>query len=153
MLVAVLKGSVPFVADVVRAMSIMPEIDFMAISHFAPDSGRVRIVKDVEIDLFDREVVLVEDIVDTGLTLTYLLSEIGRRQPRSLAACTLLDKVARRIVPVPLAYRAFEIGDEFVIGYGIDFAERYRNLDSVVAADLATLRADPDAYVRDLYAM
>ncbi|MFN2504894.1 MAG: hypoxanthine phosphoribosyltransferase [Acidimicrobiales bacterium] len=151
-MVAVLKGSVPFLADLVRAMGVFPVIDFMAISSYAPDTGRVRIVKDLDLDVYGRDVVLVEDIVDTGLTLTYLLGALRRREPRSLEACTLLDKAARRIVPVPLRFRAFEIGDDFVLGYGLDFAGRYRNLDRVVAGDLATLRADPDAYVPDLYA-
>jgi hypoxanthine phosphoribosyltransferase len=95
--------------------------------------------------------VLVEDIVDTGLTLHYLLGELGRRQPRSLEACALLDRTARRIIPTPVAFRAFEVGDEFVLGYGLDYAQRYRNLDRVVAADLQVLQADPDAYVAELY--
>ncbi len=151
-LVAVLKGSVPFLADVARALRVVPVIDFMAISSYAPDTGRVRIVKDLDCDVFDRDVVLVEDIVDTGLTLTYLLGELRRRGPRSLEACVLLDKAARRIVPTAVRFRAFEIGDEFVLGYGLDYAERYRNLDRVVAGDLATLRRDPDAYVPELYA-
>ncbi len=150
-LVAVLKGSVPFLADLARALSVVPVLDFMAISAYAAGTGRVRIVKDLEIDVFDRDVVVVEDIVDTGLTLTYLLGEVGRRQPRSVAACTLLDKAARRIVPTPLRFRAFEIGDEFVLGYGLDYAERYRNLDHLVAGDLTVLRGDPDAYVEALY--
>lgn len=150
-LVAVLKGSVPFLADLVRALTVAPVIDFMAISSYAADTGRVRIVKDLEVDVFDREVVLVEDIVDTGLTLTYLQGELGRRQPRSLATATLLDKAARRIVPTPLRFRAFEIGDEFVLGYGLDYAQRYRNLDHLVAGDLTVLRGDPDAYVEALY--
>lgn len=150
-MVAVLKGSVPFLADMVRAMSISPEIDFMAISSFAPDTGRVRIIKDVDADVCGRDVVLVEDIVDTGLTLTYLMAQLQQRQPASLAACALLDKATRRIVPVQLRFRGFEIGDEFVLGYGLDFAERYRNLDRVVAADLGDLRDDPDAYVAELY--
>ncbi len=150
-LVAVLKGSVPFVADLARALTILPVLDFMAISAYAAGTGRVRIVKDLETDVFDRDVVLIEDIVDTGLTLTYLLGEVGRRSPRSVAACTLLDKAARRIVPTPLRFRAFEIGDEFVLGYGLDYAERYRNLDHLVAGDLAVLRGDPDAYVEALY--
>ena len=151
-MVAVLKGSVLFLADLVRAMSTLPVIDFMAISSYAPDSGRVRILKDLDLDVYDREVVLVEDIVDTGLTLTYLLGALRRREPRSLEVCTLLDKAARRIVPLPLRFRGFEIGDEFVLGYGLDFAGRYRNLDRVVAGDLGALRADPDAYVSELYA-
>jgi len=96
-------------------------------------------------------VVLVEDIVDTGLTLTYILGELGRRQPARLEVCTLLDKKARRIVPTPLDYVGFEVPDEFLLGYGLDFAERYRNLDLVVAGDLGALRADPDAHVSALF--
>jgi len=150
-LVAVLKGSLPFLADMARALTLVPVFDFMAISAYAPDTGRVRILKDLDIDISEREVVLVEDIVDTGLTLHYLLAELGRRGPRSIDACALLDRTSRRIIPVPLRYAAFEIGDEFVLGYGLDFAERYRNLDEVVVGDVGVLRADPDAYVASLY--
>lgn len=150
-MVAVLKGSVPFLADLVRRMTILPIIDFMAISSYAPDTGRVRIVQDLEQDIYGRDVVLVEDIVDTGLTLTYLLGALRRRQPASLEACVLLDKAARRIVPTPVRFRGFEIGDEFALGYGLDYAGRYRNLDRVVAGHPGLLRADPDAYVRELY--
>jgi hypoxanthine phosphoribosyltransferase len=150
-LVAVLKGSVPFVADVVREMSVVPLIDFMAISPYAPDSGRVRIVKDLDLDIHGRDVVLLEDIVDTGLTLTYLLGQLRRRGARSVEACALLDKAARRIVPTEVRFTGFEIGDEFVLGYGLDYAERYRNLDHVVAGDLDVLRNDPDAYVSELF--
>ena len=151
-LVAVLKGSIPFLSDLVRRLTIVPVIDFMAISAYAPETGRVRIVKDLELDISGREVVLVEDIVDTGLTLTYLLGELGRRQPRSLDAATLLDRTTRRIIPTPVRYRGFEIGDQFVLGYGLDFAQRYRNLDRVVLGDVAVLREDPDAYVPAVYA-
>jgi hypoxanthine phosphoribosyltransferase len=151
LLVAVLKGSVFFLADLVREMPVDVEIDFLGISSYAPGTGRVRIVKDLETDVFGRDVVLVEDIVDTGLTLTYLLGELGRRGPRTLQACTLLDKRGRRIVPTPLRYVGFEIGDEFALGYGLDFAERYRNLDHIVAGDVRALVEDPDAHVRDLF--
>lgn len=151
LLVAVLKGSIPFLADLVRAVDAPVEVDFLAISKYAPDSGRARIVKDLDTDVHDRDVVLVEDIIDTGLTLTYLLGELQRREPRSLEACALLDKSVRRIVPTRLRFRAFEIADDFVLGYGLDFAERYRNVDAVVAGDIAVLRDDPDAYVRQLY--
>ena len=151
LLVAVLKGSVPFLADLVRSMTVSPEVDFLAISAYAPDTGRVRLVKDLECDIAGRDVVIVEDIVDTGLTLTYLLGELARRSPRSLATCALLDKRARRIVPTPLDHVGFEIPDEFVLGYGLDFAGRYRNLDHVVAGDLAALRDDPGAHVLELY--
>ena len=151
LLVAVLKGSVPFLADLVRLMTVRPEVDFLAISPYAPDTGRVKLVKDLDVDIAGRDVVVIEDIVDTGLTLTYLLGELGRRSPRSLAACALLDKRARRIVPTPLDHVGFVIPDEFVVGYGLDFAGRYRNLDHVVAADLGALRTDPSAHVEELY--
>ena len=156
-LVAVLKGSFIFLADLARALAdaapgLLPIFDFMAISSYAPDSGRVRIVKDLDVDVYDRHVVLVEDIVDTGLSLNYLLGVLRGRRARSVEACALLDKAVRRIVPVPVRFRGFEVGDEYVLGYGLDYAGRYRNLDRVVAGHLATLRADPDAYVSDLYA-
>lgn len=150
-LVAVLKGSIPFLADLARRLTIVPEVDFMAISAYAPDSGRVRIVKDLDTDISGRDVVVVEDIVDTGLTLHFLLAELERRAPRSLEACALLDRTSRRIIPTPVRYRGFEIGDEFVLGYGLDYEQRYRNLDRVVVGDLEVLRADPDAYVASLY--
>ncbi|HET7476595.1 MAG TPA: hypoxanthine phosphoribosyltransferase [Dermatophilaceae bacterium] len=150
-LVAVLKGSVLFLADLLRSLTIAPEVDFLAISHYAPDSGRVRLLKDLDIDITDRQVVLVEDIVDTGLTLTYLLGELSRRQPRSLDVCALLDKATRRIVPTPVRFAGFTVGDDFVVGYGMDFAERYRNLDLVAAGDLGALRSDPDAHVEQFF--
>jgi len=150
-LVAVLKGSVPFLADLVRSLTVSPVIDFMAISSYAPDSGRVRIVKDTEVDLYGRHVVIVEDIIDTGLTLTYLMGELAGREAASVDACALLDKSVRRIVPTPLRFRGFEIDDEFVLGYGLDYAERYRNLDRIVAGDLALLRDNPDAYVGEFF--
>ena len=105
-----------------------------------------------QLDVFGRDVVLVEDIVDTGLTLTYLLRELRGRGARSVEACTLLDKSVRRIVPTPVRFTGFDIGDEFVLGYGLDFAGRYRNLDRVVTGDLDLLQADPDAYVGALFA-
>ena len=148
---AVLKGSVPFLADLTRRLTIVPEVDFLAISSYAEGTGRVRLVKDLELDLYDRDVVLVEDIVDTGLTLTYLLGELGRRQPRSLEVCALLDRTPQRIVPTPVRFRGFEVTGEFLIGYGLDYAGRYRNLDRIYAADVEELVADPDAYVKELF--
>jgi hypoxanthine phosphoribosyltransferase len=150
-LVAVLKGSLIFLADLVRSLTILPDIDFLAISRYEPDSGRVRLVKDLDTDIAGRDVLLVEDIVDTGLSLGYLLGELRRREPLSLEVCTLLDKSARRILPTPLAYVGFEVPDVFVLGYGLDFAGRYRNLDVVVAGDIDALTADPDIYVEQLY--
>jgi hypoxanthine phosphoribosyltransferase len=150
-LVGVLKGSVPFLADLIRAMTVRLELDFLAISAYAEGRSRVRIVKDLDADITGRDVVLVEDIVDTGLTLSYVLGELRRRQPRSVEVCALLDKTVRRIVPVPVRFVGFTIPDAFVLGYGMDFAERYRNLDRVVAGDLRALRSDPDAHVKALY--
>ncbi|MGH9183236.1 MAG: hypoxanthine phosphoribosyltransferase [Acidimicrobiales bacterium] len=150
-LVAVLKGTTLFLADLIRAMSIQPVVDFLAVSSYAEGTGRVRIVKDLDLDVTDTDVVLVEDIIDTGLSVSYLLGELGRRGPRTLEVCALLDRPARRVVPVPLRFVGFEIPDEFVIGYGLDHAERYRNLDLVATADIGVLRRDPDALVRGLY--
>jgi hypoxanthine phosphoribosyltransferase len=151
LLVGVLKGSVPFMADLIRAVEVQVNVDFLAISAYAEGTGRVRIVKDLDTDIWGRDVVLVEDLVDTGLTATYVLGELRRRGPRTVEVCTLLDKAVRRLVPVPLRFVGFEIGDEFVVGYGMDFGERYRNLDGIVAADLHALRADPNAHVEALY--
>jgi hypoxanthine phosphoribosyltransferase len=152
LLVAVLKGSLWFLADLVRALQVPCRVDFLAISSYAEGSGRVRLEKDLDIDIAGSDVVLVEDIVDTGLTLTYVLGELARREPRSLAVCCLLDKAVRRIVPAPLRFVGFQVDDEFALGYGLDFEERYRNVDQVVAGDLDALRADRDAHVGQLFA-
>jgi hypoxanthine phosphoribosyltransferase len=150
-LVAVLKGSLLFLSDLVRALTVPVEVGFLALSSYAEGTGRVRLVMDLDIDLHDRPVVLVEDVVDTGLTLTWLLGVLRARGPASLRVCTLLDKSVRRIVPTQLDYVGFEVADEFVLGYGLDFAGRYRNLDHIVAGDVAALSADPDAHVQALY--
>jgi hypoxanthine phosphoribosyltransferase len=151
LLVAVLKGSVPFLADLVRAMAVDVEVDFLAITAYTAGTGRVRIVKDLEADICGRDVVLVEDIVDTGLTVTYVLGELRRRLPHRVEVCALLDKAVRRLVPVPLRFVGFRIDDEFVVGYGMDLAERYRNLDRIVVGDLGALRSDPDVLIPTLY--
>lgn len=150
-IVSVLKGSLIFTADLVRRLRVRPEVDFLAISRYAPDSGRVRVVKDLDTDIGGRHVVLVEDVVDTGLTLGFLLGELRRRGPASLAVCALLDKRDRRILPTPLRFVGFVVPDVFVLGYGLDFAGRYRNLDQVVAGDVRVLTADPDVYGPQLY--
>lgn len=147
LLVAVLKGSSVFLADLMRAAAIPLSIDFMAISRFggaAESMGRVRILKDLETDIADRDVLIVEDIVDTGLTLAYLRSVLGSRSPRSLEVCTLLDKSVRRIVPTGLRYVGFDCPDAFVVGYGLDLDERHRNLPCLVAVhDLDAAGEDP----------
>lgn len=146
-LVAVLKGSAIFLADLIRAIPAPLTVDFMAISRFggAEESlGRVQILKDLEVDIVGRHVVLVEDIVDTGLTLTYLLDVLRQRRPASLEVCALLDKTARRIVDVDVRYVGFECPDAFVVGYGLDLDERWRNLDGILAVgDVAAARRDP----------
>jgi hypoxanthine phosphoribosyltransferase len=148
-LVTVLKGGAMFLADLVRATDLRLETSFMAISRYgdAEESlGRVQILLDVEIDLAGRDVVLVEDIVDTGLTSRYLLAALGARGAASVELCALLDKTARRIVPLTPRYAGFECPDAFVVGYGLDFSERYRNLPDILQVDdVAALRADPDA--------
>ncbi|HEV2993041.1 MAG TPA: hypoxanthine phosphoribosyltransferase [Acidimicrobiia bacterium] len=151
-LVGVLKGALVFLADLARAIQAVDvQIDFLAISRYAPDSGRVRILQDLELDVAGRDVVLVEDLVDTGLTLAYLLAYVRQRGPRRLEVCALLDRSARRIVPLDVRYVGLEVpGDAFVLGYGLHYGERYRNLPVIVEADRVALAADPDAYL-DVY--
>jgi hypoxanthine phosphoribosyltransferase len=151
-LVGVLKGALIFLADLARAISdIEVTVDFLAISRYAPDSGRVRILKDLDIDVEGRDVVLVEDLVDTGLTLAYLLSHVRQRAPRSLDVCALLDRPVRRIVPLPVRYVGEEIDDVFVLGYGLHQADLYRNVPYVVEADRSVVLDRPAAYVDALY--
>jgi hypoxanthine phosphoribosyltransferase len=148
-LVGVLKGALVFLADLARAIrGIDVELDFLAISRYAPDSGRVRILQDLDLDVAGRDVILVEDLVDTGLTLAYLLGHVRGRGPRRLDVCTLLDRAERRIVPLDIRYVGIEVpGDAFLLGYGLHYEERYRNLSVVVAADRSPLTQDPDAYL------
>jgi hypoxanthine phosphoribosyltransferase len=145
-LVSVLKGSTLFTADLARALPIDIQVEFMSISSYgtAGRSGVVRIIKDLDTAVSGRDVLIVEDIVDTGLTLNYLRKTLGARTPQSLATVTLLDKSVRRIVPVPLEYAGFDIPDAFVVGYGLDFQGLYRNLPDVLAiTDLPRLANDP----------
>ncbi len=136
LLVCVLKGAVFFLADLMRAIDIPCEVDFMAVSSYGSEtdsSGVVRILKDLDRPIADRDVLIVEDIVDSGLTLQYLLRNLGARGPASLEVCALLTKPERRKVDLPTRYVGFEIPDKFAIGYGLDVAERYRNLPYVAA--------------------
>ena len=146
-LVSVLKGGTVFLADLMREIQLPLEIHFMAISRYgtAEESlGRVQILLDLDVDLTGRDVLLVEDIVDTGLTLSYLLSVLRARGPASLEVCALLDKSVRRIAPLPVRYAGFDCPDRFVVGYGLDIAERYRNLPDILAVDDArAARDDP----------
>jgi len=138
LLVGVLKGAVFFMADLMRGLSIPCEIDFMAISSYGDStdsSGVVRILKDLDINIEGRAVLVVEDIIDSGLTLSYLMRNLEAREPASLEICALLTKPERREIDVPVRYVGFEIPNRFVIGYGLDFAERYRNLPYVGVLD------------------
>ena len=131
LLVGVLKGAVFFMADLMRELTVPCEIDFMAISSYGAatdSSGVVRILKDLDINVAGRDVLVVEDIIDSGLTLSYLMRNLTARKPASLDVVALLTKPDRREIEVPVRYVGFEIPNRFVIGYGLDFAERYRNL-------------------------
>ncbi|HSJ51495.1 MAG TPA: hypoxanthine phosphoribosyltransferase [Actinomycetota bacterium] len=147
-LISVLKGGSVFLGDLIRAIRLPVSIDYMSISRYggaAESMGRVRIVKDLEDDIGGRDVIVVEDIVDTGLTLGYLISVLESRDPASVRVCALLDRAARRIAPLEIRYRGFECPDVFVVGYGLDFRERYRNIPDILAVqDISTLENDPD---------
>lgn len=131
-LIAVLKGSVFFLTELSRAIDIPVKIDFLAISSFGGNSpGMVQISKDLDDPIQDEDVLLVEDIVDTGLTARFLLQTLAGRAPRSIGICTLLDRTIRRIVQVPVEFRCFEIPDRFVVGCGLDYKQLYRNLDYI----------------------
>ncbi|HET7807050.1 MAG TPA: hypoxanthine phosphoribosyltransferase [Gaiellaceae bacterium] len=138
LLIGVLKGAVFFMADLMRHLTVACEVDFMAISSYGDatdSSGIVRILKDLDISIDGREVLVVEDIIDSGLTLSYLMRNLESREPASLEVCALLTKPSRREIDVPVRYVGFEIPNKFVVGYGLDFAERYRNLPYVGVLD------------------
>ncbi len=138
LLVGVLKGAVFFLSDLMRYIDVPVEVDFMAVASYGSatdSSGVVRILKDLDAAIEDRDVLIVEDIVDSGLTLQYLLRNLGSRNPRSLEVCALLTKPERRKVDLPTRYVGFEIPDRFVVGYGLDYAERHRNLPFVAVLD------------------
>lgn len=130
-LISVLSGGFIFLADLCRAIALPVTIDLMAVSSYGPGarpSGVVKILKDLDESIAGREVLVIEDIIDTGLTLSYLLRNLEPRAPASLKVCVLLDKPARRIADLPIAYRGFEVPDKFVVGYGLDYRQMYRNL-------------------------
>jgi len=134
LLIGVLKGAVFFMADLMRHITVPCEVDFMAISSYGDStdtSGIVRILKDLDINIEGRDVLVVEDIIDSGLTLSYLMRNLESREPASLEICALMTKPSRRQIDVPVRYIGFEIPDRFVVGYGLDLAERYRNLPYV----------------------
>jgi hypoxanthine phosphoribosyltransferase len=134
LLVGVLNGVVPFMAALMPAITIPIEVDFMAISKYGPDrdkNGGVRLEKDLSQSITDRHVLFVEDVIDTGLTLSYLIRNLRARRPASLKICTLFNKCRRRLIDLPSAYVGFDLPDLFIVGYGLDYRERYRNLPFV----------------------
>ena len=147
-LIGVLKGALVFLADLVRAVQrVEVMVDFLAISRYAPDSGRVRIVQDVQLELGGRDVVLVEDLIDTGLTCAYLLRHVEALGARRVEVCTMLDRPGRRIVPITPRYVGATIADDaFVLGVGLHHHDRYRNLPIVLEADRGALDHDADAF-------
>ena len=149
-----LRGSFVFIADLVRELNLPVEVDFLEASSYGDEmvsSKEVRILKDLRGAIEEKDVLLVEDIVDTGLTSAFLIGELQRRNPASVSLCTLVDRPAHRVVPVPIDHTGVQIEDRFVIGYGLDHEGRYRNLQVLAIADPAVLAEDPDAYVEPLY--
>ena len=137
-LVNVLKGGVVFLADLIRATTIPVEIDFMEVSSYGDgteSSGVVRILEDLSLSITDRHVVIVEDIIDTGLTLHYIIENLETRHPKTIKICTLLDRRGRREIDLKLDYVGFVVPDKFVIGYGLDLAQRYRNLPHIAVLE------------------
>ncbi len=133
-LVGALKGVMFFMADLLRHIPIPLEVDFIAIASYSPelrDRGVVRLIKDLGIPISGRHVIFVEDVVDTGLTMNYLLNHLRARQPASLEVCALFDKPKRRLIDLPIRYKGFELPDRYAVGYGLDFREKYRNLPFV----------------------
>jgi hypoxanthine phosphoribosyltransferase len=134
LLLGVLKGVFVFMADLLLEITIPVEVDFIAVSSYSQESrqkGFVRLVKDLEIPIIERHVLFVEDVIDTGLTINYLLKNLRARQPTSLEVCTLFNKVEHRLIDVPIRYKGFDLPDRFVVGYGLDYREKYRNLPYV----------------------
>ncbi len=130
-LVGVLKGVLFLMADLLRVIEIPVEVDFLAVASYSAEArnkGMVRLIKDLEIPIYGRHVLFVEDVIDTGLTLNYLLNSLRDRQPASLEVCVLFNKPAHRLLDIPLRYKGFDLPDRFVVGYGLDLRERYRNL-------------------------
>lgn len=131
LVVCVLKGAVMFATDLIKRVNLPLEIDFMAVSSYGnatKSSGVVRILKDLEKEIQHRDILIVEDIIDSGLTLSYLVENLKQRNPNSVSICTLLDKPERRQAELEVQYKGFTVPDEFVVGYGLDYAEKYRNL-------------------------
>lgn len=146
LLICILRGGIVFLVDLMRYITVPHQIDFMAISSYGAgvreSEGNVRVTLDLQTNIRDKDVLLVEDIIDSGHTISHVLELLSTRQPRSLKVCSLLDKAERREVVVPIHYRGFEIPNKFVFGYGLDLDEYYRNLPFIGVVDLDKLQAD-----------
>ncbi len=143
-LVGVLRGVFIFLADLYRAITIPAEVDFIAVASYSPESrdrGVVRLIKDLELSIMGRDVLFVEDIVDTGLTLNFLLRNLRARNPASLEVCALFNKPKRRLIDIPIKYKGFDVPDRHVVGYGLDYRERYRNLPCLALLEPSVFQA------------
>jgi hypoxanthine phosphoribosyltransferase len=150
LLVGVLKGVLFFFADLLREISIPVEMDFIAVSSYSSESrdqGYVRLVKDLDIPIHHRHILFVEDVIDTGLTLNYILQNLRSRQPASLEVCALFNKPDHRLIDIPLRYKGFDLPDKFVVGYGLDFKEKFRNLPFIGLLKASTIqnRVNPES--------
>jgi hypoxanthine phosphoribosyltransferase len=145
LLISVLRGGIIFLSDLARKIDLPVTLDFISISTYdvgGDDTGVVRITKDLEQSIEGKDVIIVEDIIDTGLTISYLLRNLRSRYPESIAICTLLDRDIRRIAEIDIKYRGFEIGEKYIVGYGLDYKQRFRNLDSIYELNIDTVKKD-----------
>jgi hypoxanthine phosphoribosyltransferase len=145
LLVSVLRGGVIFLSDLARKIDLPLSLDFMSISTYDvsdEDTGVVRITKDLEQSIEGKDIIIVEDIIDTGLTISYLMRNLKSRFPNSIAICTLLDRDIRRIADIEIKYSGFKIGEKYIVGYGLDYKQRFRNLDAIYELDIDTVKKD-----------
>ena len=152
-IVGVLKGCLPFMADLVRELDLPIEVDFLALSSFMPDTGRVRLTRDLDTDITGKQVVLVEDLVDTGLRLNFLLQHLRGRSPSEVRVCAMFDRVERRVIPVELEHVGFELDSSYVVGYGLDHGGKFRNLPELVSVELGELERNSQEVCDQVYAL
>ena len=152
-MVGVLKGCLPFMADLVRELNLPIEVDFLALSSFMPDTGRVRLTRDLDTDITGKQVVLVEDLVDTGLRLNFLLQHLRGRSPSEVRVCAMFDRVERRVIPVELEHVGFELDSSYVVGYGLDHGGKFRNLPELVSVELGELERNSQEVCDQVYAL
>ena len=152
-IVGVLKGCLPFMADLVRELDLPIEVDFLALSSFMPDTGRVRLTRDLDTDITGKQVVLIEDLVDTGLRLNFLLQHLRGRSPSEVRVCAMFDRVERRVIPVELEHVGFELDSSYVVGYGLDHGGKFRNLPELVSVELGELERNSQEVCDQVYAL